>query len=385
MAQMFRIALVSLALLLATPYRGEATTPRQEDGGGPGVSARMPGVPFEELARRAREAWAEGRSDEALRYYLAGVELNPLWDEGWWFVGSIHYEAGRFGEALAPFRRMLQLKPEAGPAWALLGLCEYHLGEHEAALAYLWKAEALGLSEAREIGRVAYRHLAFLLISSGQFDIPVKFLGRLATSEPETPELVAACGLMTLRMPRLPSEVPESDRELVMMTGRAVYSALAGRRDEARERFDALVTRHPTAPRVHYVYGLFLSQEASEDALPLLRREVELFPENVQAHLQIAFDILARGNPADALSSARESVRLAPEIFASHLVLGRALVETGEVEEGLTELELAAELAPEVPDIQLALARGYAIAGRTNEMERARARLAELMAARRPQ
>ena len=190
---------------------------------------------------------------------------------------------------------------------------------------------------------------------------------------------------MTLRMPILPPDIPDSDRELVMMTGRAVYSALGRKQEEARERFDALVARYPTAPRVHYAYGLYLSLESSEDALPMLRKEVELFPDNAQAHIQIAFEILTRGNPADALPSARASVLLAPDIFASHLVLGRVLVETGAVEDGLAELERAARLAPDVPDIQVALARGYARAGRPDDLERARARLSELLANQRPE
>jgi tetratricopeptide (TPR) repeat protein len=341
----------------------------------------MPGIPFEELVRQAREAWTAGQPEEALRFFRAGVELNPLWDEGWWYVGSIHYEAGHFDDARNAFRRTVQLKPEAGPAWALLGLCEYELEEYDSALAHLWKGESLGLEKTGEVGRVAYHHLALLLIRDGQFELPVKYLTRLAATEPESSQLVAACGLMTLRMPLLPSEIPDADRELVMMTGRAVYSALGGQGEEVRERFDALIARHPTAPRVHYAYGLYLSLEsAGEDALPMLRKEVELFPDNAQAHLQIAFEILTRGNPADALPSARESVRLAPELFASHLALGRVLVETGAVDEGLAELEWASRLAPEVPDIQLALARGYARAGRTDDVGRARAKLAELLA-----
>jgi tetratricopeptide (TPR) repeat protein len=346
----------------------------------PPVSPRMPGVSFEDLARQAREAWSAGRSEDALRFYRAGVELNPLWDEGWWYVGSIHYEAGRSVEARDAFRRMLQLKPEAGPAWALLGLCEYDLREYESALTYLWKADSLGLSDAPGIARVAQLRLALLLIRSGQFDLPVTYLERLVHSEPETPQLMAACGLMTLQMPMLPSEVPDSDRELVMMTGRAVYSALARHSDEARERFEALIARYPTARGIHYAYGLFLSRQSSEQALPLLRKEVELFPEDFRAHLQIAFELLTRGDPIGALPPSREAVRLAPEVFAGHLALGRSLVEIGRVDDGLAELQQAARLAPEVPEIYVALARGYARAGRPKDVEQARAKLGELLA-----
>jgi tetratricopeptide (TPR) repeat protein len=77
---------------------------------------RMPGVPFEELQRRADEARAAGRVDEALRFYRAGVELNPLWHEGWFYVGSIHYAQDRFDRARSAFRRVVASVPESGPA-----------------------------------------------------------------------------------------------------------------------------------------------------------------------------------------------------------------------------------------------------------------------------
>ena len=117
----------------------------------------------------------------------------------------------------------------------------------------------------------------------------------------------------------------------------------------------------------------------------MLRREVGLFPENWQAHLQIALDLLARGTPAEALPHAREAALRAPETFAVHLALGRALIGTDAVGEGIAELEEAARLAPDFPDVYLALAQGYARAGRTEDVERARAKLAALHANQRPQ
>ena len=117
----------------------------------------------------------------------------------------------------------------------------------------------------------------------------------------------------------------------------------------------------------------------------MLRQEVSLFPENWRAHLRIAFDILARGTPAEALPHAREAARLAPEVFATHLALGRALIGVDAVDEGIRELEEAARLDPEVPDVYLALAQGYARAGRTGDVERARAKLAALDVKSRPQ
>lgn len=374
------LAAVALNLALCTAVGAQVAT-----SSAPPDAPRMPGVPFDELARRASEEWKQGRLEEALRFYRAGVELNPLWDEGWWFVGSIHHEGQQFAEARDAYRRVVELKPDAGAAWALLGVCEYRLGHREEALAYLWKGDALGFGGNTEIARLAAYHLAVLLIRSGQFDLPARYLTRLARLEGEAPDIVAACGLMTLQMPLLPSEVPAKDRDLVMATGRAVCSALAGRGVEARQRFETLIATYPSTPRVHYAFGLFLSLEGSGDALAMLRREVGLFPENWQAHLQIALDLLARGTPAEALPHAREAALRAPETFAVHLALGRALIGTDAVGEGIAELEEAARLAPDFPDVYLALAQGYARAGRTEDVERARAKLAALHANQRPQ
>ena len=116
----------------------------------------------------------------------------------------------------------------------------------------------------------------------------------------------------------------------------------------------------------------------------MLIREVELFPDNARAHLEIAFQHLERGNAADALPSARASVRLVPDVYSSHLALGRALVAGDALAESLAELEEAARLGPEVPDVYVALAQAYARAGRPEDVERARRKLRELDAERQP-
>jgi hypothetical protein len=46
-------------------------------------SPRIPGVPFDELTRRANETWEAKRTADAVRFYRAKIELNPLWHDGW--------------------------------------------------------------------------------------------------------------------------------------------------------------------------------------------------------------------------------------------------------------------------------------------------------------
>jgi tetratricopeptide (TPR) repeat protein len=347
-------------------------------------SPRIPGVPFEELERRAREAMASGQAEEALRYFRAGVELNPLWHEGWFYVGSLHYMQGRHEAARDAFLKVVDGAPTMGPAWALLGFSEFRLGEYDRAQAALSRGLSLGLDEGGEIESGAHHHLALLRIRRGDFEGSVQHLLWLARSQPPAPPLLDACGLMILRLPVLPSKIAESRKDLVRTAGWAAYSTLAGRHEEARPLFESLVTRYPESRGVHLAYGLFLAGQVSDEALPQLEREVELFPDNARAHLEIAFHHLDRGSPTDALPSARESVRLAPDVYSSHLALGRALLAGDAVEEAMVELEEAARLGPEEPDVYVTLAQAYSRAGRTAEVAKARQKLLELDAEQQP-
>ena len=368
------IALVA-SLSSAAPAAPQCTLPGLAD------SPRMPGVPFEELSRRAEEASEAGRSDEAVRFYRAGVELNPLWQDGWWRLGLALSEAGCHEAARDALRRVVQLKPGAGPGWTLLGLSAYRLGRYDQAFADLARGIALGVTGAPDIGKQGLHALTLLMIRRGDFSSPSKNLAILVRIEPDDPELVAACGLMALRRAQLPSEVPAADREVVTAAGRAGCAAFAGKKDEARSLFAELVARYPTARGVHFAYGLVLSREGHPEALPTLRREVELFPDNAEAHLEIAFDILERGNPSEALASARTAARLLLASPWSHFALGRALLATGSVDQAVAELERASALGPEVRDVYVALAQAYARAGRMADVERTRATLQRIDAA----
>jgi tetratricopeptide (TPR) repeat protein len=376
---------VALAVALAVAQTVAQTMAQTDPDAQELESPRMPGVSFEEIQRRAQEAWAAERLDEALRFYRAGVELNPLWHEGWFYVGSIHYVKDRFDRAQTAFRRVVGAVPESGPAWVLLGFCEFRLAEYDRAFAALSQGLSLGLDGNDDIESGAHYHLALLRIRRGDFEGSVQHLLRLASSQPPNPPLLDACGLMILRRPTLPSQVPDAEKDLVKAAGWAAYSTLAGRHDEARPLFEDLVARYPDAPGVHLAFGLFLAARGSEGALAPLNKEVELFPDNVRAHLEVAFHHLERGDAVDALPSARAAARLAPQVYTSHLALGRALVASDALEEGLAELEEAARLGPEVPDVQIALAQAYAQAGRSADVERARQKLLELDARRQPQ
>jgi len=359
---------VVLAVALGAPANGQA--------------AASPEVPFDEVARRAAAA-RDGAPEQALEWYRRGVKMRPTWDEGWWYLGSLSYSADRYAAARDAFARFLTLKPEAGPAWALRGLAEFQLEQYEEAERHLSKAMSLGSVGNLEIRKVVYYHFALLRIRAGQFELAVDPLQKLAQGgEPETPALLDACGLVALREARLPAGLPAERRELARAAGAAVYAGLAGKADEMRRRFDALLERHPSVLNLHYTYGLFLKEADADKAIAVQQREVELQPEAVLPRLEIAFVHEANGRYEQALPWAEAAVKRAPGLFAGHYALGRALVELGQLERGLAELEEAARRAPASPEVRFALARAYGVAGRAEDSERERETFRKLVAER---
>ena len=172
---------------------------------------------------------------------------------------------------------------------------------------------------------------------------------------------------------------------MVDAAGRASYSWLALRNDEAQARFRELLDRFPQAPNAHYCYGLFLMGQDPEAALAQFREEMKVQPGSVYPRLETAFELIKRGDFAAARPYAEDAVKLAPGLFAAHNALGRVLVELDDLPRGIAELEEAARLAPDSPEMFFALARAYQKAGRKDEAAKARVtfmRLEEIRRAR---
>lgn len=338
---------------------------------------------FDELARRADASRVAGRLDEAAALYRQALDLRPKWAEGLFYLGTMAYDRDRFEPCRDAFRQLSAVEPKMAPAFAFLGLCEFRLAAYADAREHLEHALGLGLPPGGDLTRTALYHHALLLVRESKFEPALVPLRALLSSRAATPELQDACGLVLLRRPVLPEQVPAADRELLREAGRAYCAHLDRHTEEAVRLFAALVEKRPRERYLHHGYGLALAQAGSAGSLDQFRREIELFPDDVLARVELAFGLLARGREPEAVAPAEQAVKLAPGLFASHLVLGRALVGTGKLTRGIRELETAAGLAPSIPEIHLALARAYAKAGRKAEADRANAVFRTLDEARR--
>jgi len=346
--------------------QGSAAGPQAAPPGSGALTAEL-----DALARQADVAREAGRLDEAERLYQQVLKQRPRWAPGWAHVGTMAYERDRYRDCRDAFRRFVALDASSGPAWALAGLCEFELEAYVASRRSLDRALERGVPKATLLPVVLY-HAALLRIRASEFEAAIPPLTELATARVETAELQAACGLLLLRRPQLPKDVAAADRELVTRAGRAYCEYLARRGPEARAHYAELLADHPRQEHLHYGYGLLLAQLADPAAADQFRREIELYPGHALAHLELAFELLRRGQAKTAIAPAQAAVKLAPGLFAAHLALGRALVEGGDLARGIVELETAARLAPGVRETHWALAAAYTSAGRAADAQRAR-------------
>jgi tetratricopeptide (TPR) repeat protein len=327
-----------------------------------------PDTAFENAVKVADEARVAGRLDEAIEAYTKAVSIRPKWPDGWWYLGAIYYARDLYPQARDAFSNLVALQPERGPAWGMLGLCQFRTSEYERSIASLERSYILGLDDNKELKSVVLYHSALLYVRFEQFEMAYQALRQLENYDNQ--KIIEAFGLIMLRMPVLPNQIPGDKREQVLLAGRAGASMAARHLDASRKFFGELVANYPDDANVHYSYGVFILPQDAETALKEFQRAHELDPNHQPAMVQMAFEYLKRRDYDAALPLAEKSVALAPRMFPARNVLGRVLLELGQIERAIHELEEGVRLAPASPDMHFALARAYTRAGRKADADR---------------
>jgi tetratricopeptide (TPR) repeat protein len=368
-----RAAAVCAIALLACAVRLTAQTPASaaklpKKTGTASVSA----AEFDRLVKAATEARLAERWEETIELYAKTVKLKPAYVEGYWYQGAAYYSLDNYTRCRESFRKVLGLAPKNGAAYAFLGLCEFGLKDYDRSLQHLLQSRILGVGDTKDLGGVARYHAAILMTRMEQYEQALETLGEFANEGNDNPRVIEAMGIATLRMPMLPIETPPDRREMVLMAGRASYMMATRNTAAAETAFQALASRYPETPNVHYAFGVYLLQEQPDKGIKEFQRELELQPGHAASLMQLAYEYLKRGDAQNALPWAQQAVAAAPNAFPPRKSLGQALLETGDVEGAIRELEIGIKLAPESPGLHFTIARAYQRAGRLEEAERAR-------------
>jgi tetratricopeptide (TPR) repeat protein len=304
---------------------------------------------FESLANSAAAAREAGKTEEAIRDYQRALELRPDWEEGWWYLGTLQYDADRFADAIPALEKVVQLDPAQGAAWNFLGLCEFETHDYANSLEHLRRGQELGTGDDPEMARVAKYHLALLLNREGEFD---KARSMLATTfEGQAPPQVRiALGLSLLRVPLMPEEVDPSQDALVQAAGETAAILAQGASARTLDSLRALLQKYPNVPYLHFALGMALAAAGRNDeALLQLREEAKVSPKSALPHTEESSLDVRLHRPQEALRAAEQSVRWAPDSAAAHRALAQSLLALGRKQKSAAELRVAETLAPEKP------------------------------------
>jgi tetratricopeptide (TPR) repeat protein len=313
---------------------------------------------FAAVAKSATAAREASHADEAIRNYRRALEINPRWEEGWWYLGTLLYDADRYAEAIPAFQKLVELVPSAGPAWNFLGLCEFETRDYANSLEHLQEGLALGDADDPETARVAKYHLALLLIRSGESDRAITLLASTFGQSEAPAQIKLALALAMLHVPLLPKEVDPSQDALIYAAGEAASALAQNNSAKALTAFPSLLKDYPGTPYLHYAYGKTLASAGSdEEALKQQREEARVSPRSALPWIEISQLELRLQRPQEALHAAEQAVQRAPDSPAAHRTLGHILQALGRKEKAVEELALAEKLAPEksAPEERIAL------------------------------
>ena len=337
---------------------------------------------FKTLAEQADAASQQNRLDDAIALLRKALALRPAWADGWWSLGTIHYDRDEHKQAAVAFRKVIALQPEKGSPRVMLGLCEFELGDDDAALKHIEQGKERGLNPDEQFQQVMLFHEGVLLLRKGRFNRAGEAFSDLSKLGLQNDDLILDLGMAALRM--IPKNLPAEGtpgREVVRRAGRAEALAAAKKFDEAKLEYANLVAEYPDYPDIHYAQGRFLLGLSEVDAaVAAFQQEIKNSPQNIPARLQIAA-ARYRLDSADGLKYAEEAVQLDPREPFGHYLLGLLYLDTQNFSGAISELEIAKRTYVKIPDVYFALGNAYARAGRKQEAAQARAVFTRLNAA----
>ena len=331
---------------------------------------------FGDVSGRAAAAREADDVPRAIQLYRQSVGLNPKWEEGWWYLGSMLYDSDRYAEGREALAHVVELDAKAGAAWALMGLCEFETGDYGQSLVHIERGLASG-SPAPQMEEVLRYHEALLLTRTGRFSEALQKYTWFAKKGARNPELLVGIGLAVLQTRKFPNDV-RAEQERYAMAGSAAYLNMMGDSRNAEMAYRKLLEQYPAAPYAHYAYGCFLLGANPEAGIRELRRELQITPDAAVAYAMLAFALLEQGDSTAALQDAKVAAKEEPESELAQYVLGRSLAEGGDLKGGIEHLEAAKRL--DAADLQphISLATAYSRAGRPVDARRERRRAVEM-------
>jgi tetratricopeptide (TPR) repeat protein len=233
---------------------------------------------FDALSRSATAAREAGRPADAISLYQRALQLRPDWVEGWWYLGTLLYDADQFRDAIPAFQKVAELAPQAPDTQNFLGLCEFEVADYDLALQHLNKGHAfVSAQDDPQLARVVSYHLALLLNRTGQFDRALAILSKDFSQGAPPSQVAFAFGLAQLHIPLLPSEADASKDALIQNVGQLSALVSQGHASQTLDSYATLIQQNPKVPYLRSAYAAAL-EAAGQHAQALEQTKLDRIP-----------------------------------------------------------------------------------------------------------
>lgn len=155
------------------------------------------------------------------------------------------------------------------------------------------------------------------------------------------------------------SRIKDVEREIesIKPSGSLIYDS-----DEFH-RIKGLLKEMEGSYREFYAGKKAYQQKNYPEALSHFKKAVELYDENYEAHLYIAYILANTGDVSQALAHAEKAYRIMPDVFSANYIYGFALFKAGRYSESVQKLERAKKLIPDDADTYYYAGRDYEALG----------------------
>jgi tetratricopeptide (TPR) repeat protein len=284
---------------------------------------------------------ATGQLERAAGCCRAALNLWPNYPEALCNLGLAQQGLGKKAEAVEHFRQALELRPEFATAHNNLGIVLRDLGKLDEALEHFRRAVELepGFAPGRT-------NLGQMLLDRGQAEEALPHCQEAVRLQPD--------------MAALHHNLGNALRAMEKYT-------------EARASYLEALRLEPDLAPAHAHLGLTMLREGQpNDALPWVKRSVELDPANGTFQEMLAEVYMEREEPGEAIAHFEQALALSGEERPGvHLSLGWALQEEGRLDEARAHYESALKVQPDSAAARLNMGGLAEEQGRMDEAEAA--------------
>jgi len=367
-----------LALLLGLPvsFAGAA----EEQAAAPAAVA--PQSVIKDRLEKGKELFRKSDFGAAETVFEGVLRDDPKNPQPYYWLGQIYLKSGDTQRGVEFVRRSVDLAGDNTLLWLALGSAYEQINDQEAAVtAYLKSIELAprNLDAALRLGK--------LYIKMGRDDDAFDVLSNLISEHARSRQTETAAtllkDLLTEWAKKYPAELDQdgkpSDEELATAIRRIKVLIAQNASDLVVPILDRLIIARPESPEVYYWLGrVRMNEKAFDEGLRLIRKSVELAPENIrlQSFLGSAYEEAGKEDEAekiyqDMLKQVENPVIKQDVQRRYGMLAARRFSEEGKYDLAVQEYKKLSEIFPGDVGLLMLLVAGYEKIGKTADADKA--------------